>query len=354
MKYLSRFKQKRRRVKLHQRWYNHDLRFCRDLDLPELTQEEVQKIQLTWPCFDWRKEDYLLYRVYKKFRGFSPYFIAGYQSHYFWKCLNPRELSSSLSNKAYMDYLYPEIPFPKTYLRGITGNVYDADMNFLTLDEAVKLLSQQHEFIIKPSVIKSYGDGVAKITVPADIAEATKVVKEAILNVGPNFVAQEVLQQHPVMAALNPTSVNSFRFTSIYIDGRYGVSVGLKIGKLGSHIDNWNSGYYVGVSNEGKVNDVGYDIKLNPVTETDTHIAFASIQIPNFDKMKTMVEYVHKKYFPMSCLIGWDMMVDQDGNPRAIEFNLRPDFFAEQIGAGTFFEPFCDVICKKIKSQNVI
>jgi len=354
MKFLSKVKQKRRRTRLHQDWYNHDLQFCKSIDLPELTQEEIQKIQSAWPCFDWRKEDYLLYRVYKKFNGFSPYFVAGYQSHYIWKCLNPRELSVSLSNKAYMDYLYPEIPFPKSYLRGITGNLYDADMNFMTLDESVKLLSQLHEFIIKPSVSMSYGKGVEKVTLPHDPSEAADLIKKAIHRAGPDFIVQEVLKQHPVMAELNPTSVNSFRFTSIYVDGKYAVSVGLKIGKLGSHIDNWNSGYYVGVSNEGKINDVGYDIRMNPVKETDTHIAFGNVQIPNFDKMKALVEHVHKKYFPMSGIIGWDMMVDQDGNPRAVEFNLRPDFFAEQIGAGTFFEPFCDIICEKIKGQNVI
>jgi len=354
MKILSTIKQKRRRNKLHQDWYNHDLRFCKHIDLPELTQDEIEKIHLVWPCFDWRKEDYLLHRAYKKFKGFSPYFVGGYQSHFIWKCLNPRDLSVSFSNKAYMDYLFPDIPFPKTYLRGITGNVYVAEMNFLTLDEGIKMLTQQQEFIIKPSVIKSYGDGVEKVIVPQDAAEAKKVIKKAIEEAGPNFVAQEVLKQHPVMAELNPTSVNSCRFTSVYVDGSYDVSTILRIGKRGSHIDNWRSGYIVGVSESGALSDAGYDIKLNQVKESDTHVAFGGIQIPNFDKMEALVEQVHKKHFPMCGVIGWDIMVDQEGSPRVIEFNLRPDFWGEQLSSGVFFEPYSDVISHKIKSQNVI
>ena len=352
MRYLAKFKKKRRDDRLHKTWYNNDLRFVGHIDLPELTTEEMAQIQKAWTCFDWKKEDFLAYRAYKKFRGFSPYYVGGYQSSFIWKALNPRELSSSLSNKAYMDFIFPEVPFPKTFVRGITGNMYDADMNFLTLDEAVGILASQPEFIIKPSVIRSYGDGVMKMTAAKDYAPNTDKIKDALMNAGPNFVVQEVLHQHPVMAELNPSSVNSCRITSLYIDGRYGFSVGLRIGKQGSYIDNWRQGYYIGVSETGVINDFGYDIKMNPIRETDTHIAFGGIQIPGFDKMAALVEYVHKKYFPMCGVIGWDMMAGSDGEPHIIEFNLRPDFFAEQIGSGAFFEPYCDAICEKIESMN--
>lgn len=348
MKLLKRIKQKKSETSLHKKWYIHDQKFVSHLDLPLLSESETQKIMSVWPCFDWRNEDYLSYKAYKKLNGFSPYFIGGYQSSFIWKCLNPRELSSSLSNKAYMDFIYPHIPFPKTILRGITGNIYDADMNFLTLQEGIKLLSGFEEFIIKPSVGRSYGSGVMKVSLSQACDHAKMAIEETIRDVGDNFVVQEVLHQHPIMANLNPTSVNSCRFTSIYIDGQYDYSVILKIGKMGSHIDNWRNGYVLGVSNQGIINEIGYDISLNQVKETDTRVKFGGMKVPGFEKMAEIVEYSHKKYLPMCGVIGWDMMVDTEGEPHVIEFNLRPDFFAEQLCSGTFFEPFSKTICKKI------
>lgn len=349
MKYISRIKQKRAENKLHQRWYHHDLKFVSQLELPELTKEETEKIQSVWPCFDWKREDYLSYKAYKKMNGFSPYFIGGYQSSFIWKCLNPREMSSSLSNKAYMDFIFPDIPFPKTFLRGITGNIYDAAMNFLTLNEGVSLLSSHQEYVIKPSVGRSYGSGVKKVSLPPEVDKAKCIIEENIRETGDDFVVQEVLRQHPIMSELNPTSVNSCRFTSLYLDGHYGFSVILKIGKKGSHIDNWRNGYVLGVSNQGVINEIGYDINLNQVRETDSGVKFGGMKVPSFDKMAEMVEHSHKKYFPMCGVIGWDMMVGSEGEPHVVEFNLRPDFFAEQLCSGTFFEPFSDIICKKIQ-----
>ncbi len=349
MKYFAKIRKRRRADKHHKSWYYHDLKFVDQIELPELTEEEKETIRSVWPSLEWKEEDYLQYRAYKKLRGFSPYFVGGYQSSSVWKALNPRELSVSLANKAYMDFIYPELPFPQTFLRGITGNIYDANMNFLTLEEGVNLLLEHRDFIIKPSVDSAYGNKVEKISLPSDCDEAKGMIKDAIRNIGSNFVVQEVLKQHPIMATLNPTSINSCRFTSMYIDGRYGVSVALRFGKKGSHIDNWSKGYFVGVTSDGVLNDIGYDIHLNTIKETDMHVAFGGMRVPSFEKMAELVEYAHKKYFPMCGVIGWDMMVDSEGAPHIIEYNLRPDFFAEQLCSGTFFEPFCDVIGRKIQ-----
>lgn len=348
MKLLKRIKQKRSETSLHKKWYVHDQKFVSHLDLPSLSETETQKIRSVWPCFDWRNEDYLSYRAYKRLNGFSPYFVGGYQSSFIWKILNPRELSSSLSNKAYMDFIYPDVPFPSTILRGITGNVYDANMNILTIDESADILAKYREFIVKPSVGHSYGNGVRKVSLPSDAVNVKSIVAKTIKESGDNFVIQGVLHQHPIIAQLNPTSVNSCRFTSIYIEGQYRSSVILKIGKKDSYIDNWRNGYVVGVSSEGVISAKGYDINLSLVEKTDTGVCFGGISIPAFDKMAEVVERSHKKYFPMCGVIGWDMMVDPEGNPHVIELNLRPDFFAEQICSGAFFEPFCDIICKKM------
>lgn len=341
----------RKIVDSHKWWNNHDTQFVVDYELPDLTKSELNQIKKTWPSLDVRSEDVVFARVYKKEKGFSPYFIGNYQSSFLWGALNPRDLSVSLENKAYMDYLFPQIPFPKSFIRGITGNLYDAEMNYLSIEEAALILKDKGEFVLKVSEGSSYGEGVKKIKVDAKDSKVLDKIKEILISAGPNFVAQEVLAQHPMIASLNPSSINTCRVTSLYIDGKYGSSTCLKIGKYGSHVDNWRNGYILGIDQEGNFGNEAYDSRLHKVRESDTGVVFHGMKYPAYIKMLRQIESIHKKFFPMCGVIGWDVIVDPDENVRVIEFNLRPEFAAEQLVSGTFFELFHDEICRKIKGS---
>ena len=54
---------------------------------------------------------------------------------------------------------------------------------------------------------------------------------------------QECLHQHPVMAQFNESSINSFRITTLLLNGRFTVcSIILRFGRKGMKIDNWGAG----------------------------------------------------------------------------------------------------------------
>lgn len=121
----------------------------------------------------------------------------------------------------------------------------------------------------------------------------------------------------------------------------------LKIGKKGAHIDNWNSGYLVGINSDGRVKEKGWDDKLSPVYQTDNGIAFKSIQYPCFQELLQSIESYHKKYFPQCGIVGWDVIIDHQNTPKVIEANLAiPGIPAEQLCSGPFFKEVHDELVK--------
>lgn len=335
------------------KWHLVDLKQTKHLVLPKLTPKEYELLKSTWPCFKFTKRDVLWARVYKKELGFDPYYISvGYHSILIKKLLNPYKQICSLENKALVDVYFPEIPFPKAYLRCINNILYDSKMNKISFEEAMRFLLEKKQFVIKPALDFMQGHGVKKI----DLQQVDNVSKEwfrdLFFNASKNFIVQEVVMQHQEIARLNPTSLNCCRITTIYIDGKFTYGAMLKIGKKGSHVDNWNSSYLVGISKEGILNDVGWDNTIHSVNETDNGIRFGGIKYPYFDSIVSSVEHYHKKYFPQCGVIGWDIFIDTNNKPIVIEANLViPGITAEQLCSGPFFKEVHDEMVNRINGK---
>lgn len=316
---------------------------------PKLSHSEIEEIKRVWPCFHVDRFNTLSFnRLTKRENGFSPYYINTVQIHALLDEVNRQEQVTSLTNKAMCDVFLPEIAFPEVFVRCIGGIYYNRKMERITYEDAIKELMGHEMFIMKPSIGSSGGAGVRKVK-----TEDKTTLAEIIQTNCNEWVAQEVLQQEPIMASMNPSSVNSCRITTIYLKGRFGYSACVKIGKKGSNIDNWFTSYFVGLSSDGKMNEFGYDKQLNKVDKTDGGVNIKGMKVPFFDKMLYDVERWHKYYFPMCGIVGWDIMVDISGIPRVIETNLtHPGVIAEQLVSGPFFEPFHDVICDLVNKRR--
>lgn len=331
-------------------WYSMDVELVSPLTLPELTSEELMLLQKTWPCFKFEKDDVLWPRLYKKENGFDPYYIcSSYHGILLERQLSPYSQICSLGNKALADLYFPEISFPQSYIRCINNILYDKEMNKISFDEAVRFLEGKKKFVIKPALGTLQGRGVKRI----DLQQIDKVSKEwfkkLFSNATKNFIIQEIAVQHPDIEKLNPTSLNCCRINSIYVGGKYTFGTMLKIGKKGSTVDNWANSYLVGISKEGVLNNIGWDSSLHPVTKTDDGIQFGGIKYPCFDSIASYVEHYHKKYFPQTGIIGWDVFIDANNSPKVIEANLiRPGITAVQLCSGPFFKDVHDELIKQI------
>ncbi len=345
----SQYKEEKTIENLHRGFYLKDKFLLDEQDSPLISDEEFRHIKETWPCFRFFGQDDLTwFRIYKREFGFSPYFVDALHIKYIVEKFNPFHQVISLENKAMGDIYFPEIPFPEVYVRALNGLFYDSQMNILSLNEAIRLLSSKRTFIIKPSIDSLCGAGVEKVVVE-ELEQQEKALCDIILRGGENFIAQECLTQEPVISSLNPTSINCCRITSIYMNGKFGYSSILKVGKLGSHVDNWHSSYFIGMANDGTVLPHGFDKKCYRVAKTDSGIKFGGMKVPCFDKMVALVEKCHKYYFANCGVIGWDIMVDSQNNPRVLEMNIsRPGVVGEQLASGTFFADFRNEICNTL------
>ena len=326
---------------MHLGHYRIDRRFL-DNSLPSLTVAEKKSIEETWPCFKFMSCDFIWHRIFKKYNGFSPYYLSPYHFIQWRSRVNPKNQLAGLENKAMSDVYFPSMSFPKVYIRCLNGSLFDSDMHYISLNEGVSILESTSGFIIKPSIDSEQGRGVVKVT------DTKTNVKKLLENSGKNYIVQEVLAQAPEIERLNPTSLNCFRITSIYLNGRYESVGALKIGKKGAVRDNWNCSYWVNVNNDGTLSDVGYDYDLNLVNSTDTGIKFSEIKLPLYHKVVEYVEYNHKLYFPNCAVIGWDVTLDRDNEVRVIEANLvSPGTKIEQLVNGDFFKSFYSDILKE-------
>ena len=326
-------------------------RFLESGEFPEITDDELDQIRKVWPMWEIEKKDLIWARVYKKFMGFSPYIIGHWHTYLLRQEFNPYKQLCSLENKGLFDIYFPDIPFPKSFVRRIQDVYYDFDMHVISKENAVDILLQHDSYVIKPSFGTNQGKGVEKISLTGE--DKKKRILKSFDDQKSDFIAQEVLEQHPDVAALNPTSLNCCRVTSVYIDGKFGLYTSLKIGKMGSIIDNWQSSYWCGVRPDGTLSKFGFPKDLKAVEKTDNGITLEGFKLPCYDAIVCMIEKFHKQYFPNCGMIGWDVLVDKNSRVRVIEMNLTiPGIKGPQLCSGDFFREFRDVIVKRFLRKS--
>lgn len=326
-----------KRLRYHIGYYRLTKRFLK-LSLPKLTKEEKAEIRKTWPGVHIYEMDFVNARLYKKIHGFSPYYLSPCWYNEMRAYFNPKDQLYSLENKALCDVYFPEINFPEPYVRRIKGDFFDKEMNFISKERAIAILKGKGEFVIKPSIGTEQGDRVFKISIDSD-TDFNKIFE----SVGFDFIAQAVITQAPEIKNLNPSSLNCFRVTTMYFNGKFDYSTALKVGKMGSERDNWNSAYWIKVSKDGILGKYGYDYQVNPIDRSDNGIVFEGLQMPKFKEMIAFLEDNHKKLFPNCSVLGWDVTIDSDYNICIIETNLwDPGTNIEQFVSGDFFKPFRD------------
>jgi hypothetical protein len=140
-----------------------------------------------------------------------------------------------------------------------------------------------------------------------------------------SFLLQERLTQHPDMARLHPTSINTIRLVTFNNNGNVELFfAAIRMGTGGRNVDNWNAG---GIA-------VAIDMKTGKLREhgimkacygrraeqhPDTHITFSGYQLPFFKESVELVCNVHRYMYGMHS-IGWDVAITENG-PTLIEAN---------------------------------
>lgn len=310
--------------------------------LTPLTKEEKNSVRITFMPIIRDLDSFRELEIFKHYRSFD----ARYVSHYIYlpiiaHKLNNYHYSKILEHKSLLGYLVKSnLKFPACYIRCIDNEYYDNDMAQLNLKEVINKCIDEDELIVKDSVDSAGGKSVVLVKLSGlEREQRIKAVKQILVKRKNDFVIQEYIKQHPDFAKFNETSINTLRVTTLYLNGEYStLSIVLRFGKKGMKVDNWGSGgIVVGVSDEGKLNKIGYDITLNEFHGYNG-ITFEYEIIAQIPSLLKKIEFTHKNQFSLCKLIGWDVCFNEKNEPVIIELNSsQPGIICEQLCTGPIF-----------------
>lgn len=237
-------------------------------------------------------------------------------------------------DKCYHDVWFSDIKRPETICKNIAGVYYDAEMCPIDREKAIALvLETRGEYLIKPSI--DSGEGRLIRFFSSETTER-KNVEEAIDSMKANFIFQKVVKQHPVLAQMNPSSLNTIRVVSFFFEGEVHILSGnFRVGAPDAKVDNVGAGGFAcQIFEDGHLSRKAVNRKAQWVEESHTGIKFADIRIPSYDRILEIIRKKHSKLAHFK-LIGWDFSVDETGEPVFIEYNVCPG--TNQITCGPTF-----------------
>ena len=262
-----------------------------------------------------------------------------YNTEILWR-LNKFQVRYAYADKGTYDSRFYDINRPCTIVKNVNGYFYDGQHQHpLSESEAIERCNNLKEAIIKPTLGGTWGVGVKLIHSTEGIVTDTNCsITDLFASYKHNYIVQERLVQHPDLAKLNPTSLNTIRVMSYHRGDEIVILYAvIRIGRKGQIIDNETAG---GIKADidlqtGRIKGCAMG---NPtegrMALTDVGTPTDGYQIPCFDKVLEVVKEMHFR-IPYFNLIGWDMSVDTEGKPTLIEWNSAPQL--SQVGHGPAF-----------------
>ena len=238
---------------------------------------------------------------------------------------NKTSVMQAYRDKNMFDIIFPGENLPHSYLKNRNGYYY-FEGRAVSESDAIHLCRNIGQVVIKPTW-SAKGHGIQVVNIIDGHVEATgQLLDKLFRDYKKNFIIQACIQQHERMSALNPTSVNTMRILSY----RSGMEVLIiyaivRIGHLGSVVDNQSSGgICTTIDKDGRLGKYAFGgYNEDKIEKTDTGIVLDGYQLPSYDKTIEMVKRLHTN-LPYFDIVGWDMAIDENGDPVLIEYNLGP------------------------------
>lgn len=248
---------------------------------------------------------------------------------------NKVKYRDAYADKNMVDVFLPNVKHPHTVLKRMNGYYY-FEGSPISEKEAIEKCSNLQDCIIKPALEYS-GKGVCGLEVNDGKSSIDGLSIKALFNkYGENFQIQKRLKQHERMNMLNPTSVNTIRILT-YRSGMeilpiYSV---VRIGRMGQVIDNQCAGGMSAIIGEdGKLGKYAYSgYSENDILKTDTGTVLEGFEIPSYHQALETVKRLHFQ-LPFFNLIGWDVAIDEMGDPVIIEWNVNTGLSQSAFGPG--------------------
>jgi hypothetical protein len=271
----------------------------------------------------------------------------------FCNSLNAREGVKAASDKAAFSEVMRKAGLPAVGYFAIlrnNGEIRNADGTVMEFQHFVRQLRRQcQEAFIK---LRECSQGIAALRLP--VAEIERMgwqqLHQRLWTAGvtawSEYLVQPVVIQHPLLASLASTSVNTVRIDT-YLAGEtvhFNKAV-LRVGNGIACTDNWASGGYIVKIDldTGTLRGTGKIKSKFGKGEYPTHprsgARFDGLVLPYWQELKSLVRAAAPVMLPLRSL-GWDVALTSDG-PLLIEVNHDYDIFLSQYACGGYREtPF--------------
>lgn len=293
----------------------------------KLTNEQKQEVQEFYKSMIGREVDLYSHEYFYSRTGV---FTKEYVPTNLYHCeilprANMYPYAEAYGDKNMCDILFPSEKVAHTIIKNMNGYYYIEGKPVSEVD-ALLFCRNIDDVVIKPSMSYS-GQGVRSLTVNNGLTDVDGLtIDQLFKKYDKNWLIQKKVKQHAGMSALNPTSINTLRILSY----RSGMDVlivytVIRIGRLGQVIDNQCAGgISATVTKEGKLGKFAFGgYSADNIDKTDTGVVLDGYQIPSYDKAIAFVKDLHYR-LPFFNLIGWDVAIQENGEPILIEWNHNP------------------------------
>lgn len=321
-------------------WYEDNFIRSQYKRLPvkkKLTKEQKNEIQAFYKGIIGKKVSFASHEYFYSRNGI-------YSKEYVPKSLHEVEMipkanmmpyRNAYADKNMVDVLLPDVKHPHTILKRINGYFYFENKP-VSRQEAVSLCQNMHNAIIKP-VLSHSGEGIKSLEVENGMTNINGwTIEQLFDSYGDNFQIQERLKQHEKMSQLNETSVNTLRILTYRSDMEILVIYSVvRIGRKGQVIDNQTAGGISTIIGEdGKLGNTAFGgLCENGIWKTDSGVVLDGFEIPSYQKAIDTVKRLHYQ-LPYFNFIGWDVAIDEAGDPVVIEWNASPGLSQSAFGPG--------------------
>ncbi len=338
--------------------YNTDKQFKRlthAVELKPLTKEQKQEIKSYYKeklgvevSTKWHRFAYSLTGIYDKHILPNDLYVG-----YIQPALIDYRMKIAYDDKNIFTRLLPFASYPRKIVQCANGLFYNAD-GTMTRQKAVGLCKNIDEAIIKPTFSNS-GKNVERLVVKNGITNLdNRTIEEVFDKYGKNFVVEELAKQHPAMAYLNPSSLNTIRVITFRKENEILVCMAIcRIGKPGNIVDNFAAGGMgCVVKEDGYLSEYAYTkIYSERKNKTYTGVVLKDFKIPGFENVKAFVKKAHLA-MPQFLLLAWDIAIGEDEQPIFIEYNTNFCNLFELEQGQPLFGKYTDEILPIVRAEH--
>ena len=306
------------------------------IKLKKLTKEQKRLAQKYYKEKTGRRINLKWHRYYYTINGlFTPEYLSVELYHTkIIPALNDTSMSKAYADKNITSRLFHQMVQPKAIIKNMNGFYYENDKP-ISKSDAIALCHNLADAVIKSTMDTAQGKSIIRFSSFNNIASHNNMPMEKLFDLyGKNFIVQEAVKQHPILASLNPTSLNTVRLTTFRRETDVVVLFSLvRMGKKGAKVDNVSAGgLFCKIHPDGHLDKYAYStIPTKRYEKNELGVEFGKITIPYYSQIVEKAKSMHLS-LPYTKIVGWDITVNDNDEVVLIELNLNSPAVYQLIG----------------------